>query len=674
MADVFRAHDRLLDRPVAIKVLFPEFAADPNFVERFRREAQAAANLTHPNIVGVFDWGQQGSTYFIVMEFVQGRPLSEVLRAGGPLNAGRAADIAGDVAAALGFAHRSHVVHRDVKPANILVSDSGQVKVADFGIARAINSPTEQDLTQVGAVMGTATYFSPEQAQGGQADPRSDLYSLGIVMYEIVTGRPPFTGDNPVSIAYKQVHEMPVRPTQLNPNIPSPYELVVHRLLQKDPVKRYQTAEELRMDLRRFREGEALAGPGSGNGTSDPLAAARALPLDAGRALPANVPATSVASTPALAATTGLASTQARSSSVDVTRAVPQTPSRFPAAAPRPPSYDEPPRRTGPIVLAILSTLLVLGGIFFALYKFMGSNSTSPTTTPIQVPSVVNQTQDAAIAVLKGLGLSANPVQVPSDSVAAGIVIDQDPKAGINADPGAVVKLTVSGGKQLVDLPPVVGVIQANAKTTLEKLGFVVDVVLAPSDRPLGEVTAQDPAAGKVAPASKITLTVSGGPNQIAVLNVIGIDAVQASIQLTKAGLLNVKSVNEASTTVATGLVIRTEPPVGTAVAKDAEVKLIVSSGPSPVIVPLLVGLTESAARDMLQGLSLKAQVTTITDAANVGKVISQIPVADGTQTVPVGGTVIINVGKAPDPTTTSSIPATTTTVASTTTGTTISP
>ncbi|HEX9259218.1 MAG TPA: protein kinase, partial [Acidimicrobiales bacterium] len=195
MADVFLGHDRLLDRPVAVKVLFPEYANDPAFVERFRREAQAAANLSHPNVVAVYDWGQAGSTYFIVMEYVAGRTLGEVVRSDGPLMPQRAADIASDVAAALGFAHRNGVVHRDVKPGNILVATNGTVKVADFGIARALNSAAEQGLTQAGAVMGTATYFSPEQAQGANPDPRSDLYSLGIVMHEMVAGQPPFTGD-----------------------------------------------------------------------------------------------------------------------------------------------------------------------------------------------------------------------------------------------------------------------------------------------------------------------------------------------------------------------------------------------------------------------------------------------------------------------------------------------
>ena len=186
MADVFLARDQLLDRPVAVKVLFPEFATDPNFVERFRREAQSAANLNHPNIVSVYDWGQEQGTYFIVMEYVDGRSLADILRTEGPLHPQRAAEVASDVAAALGFAHRNGVVHRDVKPGNVLISPTGQVKVADFGIARALGADPDSNLTQAGSVMGTATYFAPEQAQGLPLDPRSDLYSLGVVLYEAV--------------------------------------------------------------------------------------------------------------------------------------------------------------------------------------------------------------------------------------------------------------------------------------------------------------------------------------------------------------------------------------------------------------------------------------------------------------------------------------------------------
>ena len=281
MADVFLARDLLLDRQVAVKVLFPEFAIDPNFVERFRREAQAAANLSHPNIVNVYDWGKYSGTYFITMEYVQGRTLAEILRTNRQLTAKQAAEIASEVAAALGFAHEAGLAHRDIKPANILIGSNGQVKVADFGIARAMNAPTESNLTQAGAVMGTASYFSPEQAQGAQPDPRSDLYSLGIVMYEMVAGRPPFTGENPVSIAYKQVHDPPQPLNQIVADIPRPFEAIIAKLLAKDPKLRYPSAHALRDDLRRFRNGEqvqALVSAVAGSQARTAVAAATAPP------------------------------------------------------------------------------------------------------------------------------------------------------------------------------------------------------------------------------------------------------------------------------------------------------------------------------------------------------------------------------------------------------------
>src|SRR5882672_11087823 len=250
MAEVYLARDESLNRQVALKALFPEFAREPSFVERFRREAQAAANLNHPNIVGIYDWGQEDGTYFIVMEYVEGRSLCDLIRSEGLIDPGRAADITAEIASALAFAHRSGVVHRDVKPGNVLITPQGSVKVTDFGIARA---GTSENLTQTGSVMGTATYFSPEQAQGLAVDGRSDVYSLGVVLYEMVTGLAPFAGDAPIAVALKHVREEPIPPSARNAAVPAAFEQIVLGALVKDPDARYQSADELRADLLRFR-------------------------------------------------------------------------------------------------------------------------------------------------------------------------------------------------------------------------------------------------------------------------------------------------------------------------------------------------------------------------------------------------------------------------------------
>ncbi|MDQ1403087.1 MAG: eukaryotic-like serine/threonine-protein kinase [Actinomycetota bacterium] len=604
MAEVYLAHDQLLDRPVALKILFPELSVDRSFVERFRREAQAAANLSHPNIVSIYDWGEEEGTYFIVMEYIDGRTLANVIQTEGPLLADRAAAIGADVAAALAFAHRNGVIHRDVKPGNVLIDTVGNVKVADFGIARAAN--TTENLTQTGAVMGTATYFSPEQAQGLSIDPRSDVYSLGVVLYEMVTGQPPFKGDNPVAVAYKHVGEEPPAPRSLQPNIPAPFEAVVMTAMAKDPGMRYSSAEDLRADLLRFRGGRGVL----------------ATPAPAQQATQA-VPVTTLQ--PAASAT----------------RAVPAAD-----------VYEEPHRRTGAYVVLLFVLLGLLGLILFLVGRTLGVGGSSTKQTT--VPTVTSKTDTEAKSILTSAGFKVKELQEANDAD-AGIVFDQSPSGGAKAKSGSSVTIKVSAGAAPIKVPDVVGQTVNDASDTLRGVGFNVQVNEQPDDtKPAGEVLAQDPKANTdAAKGSTITLTVSSGKAKVVVPDESGKDATEAANDL-GAKKLKTKTTHEASSTVADGSVIRTDPAAGTAVDEGSTVTLVVSSGPEQVTVPDVMGMTQTQATQTLQnaGFHVVSQDQFTTHSSENGRVLDQSPNA-GTK-ADKGSTVTITVGRSPAGSTTS--------------------
>jgi serine/threonine-protein kinase len=545
MAEVYLARDLLLDRPVALKVLFPEFASDRSFVERFRREARAAANLNHPNIVSIYDWGEEDGTYFIVMEYVDGLTLRDVIRRQGPLLANRAAEIGADIAAALHFAHVNGVIHRDVKPGNVLITTT-QVKVTDFGIARA-GDPAES-LTQAGAVMGTATYFSPEQAQGHVVDPRTDVYSLGVVLYEMVAARPPFTGDNPVSIAYQHVREEPVPPSGHNPDVPPVFDAIVARAMAKNRANRYSSAEDLRADLVRFNRGHAVeAQPVA------PLAAAAAA-----------------------VAPTGVMARGAPAEATQIQRPVEGTRIVGPGDMV---AVDERPRARTSTYIVILAVLLaMLGGLLFLLSRQLGVGGAENVTVPL----VIGKPEADATTQLRDAGLKVERKEVQDEVNPVGQVTGQDPLANVQVKKGSTVTLTVSSGAPIVEVPDVRNRTLDAATDQLTGVGFRITTNLVNSDKAPNTVLEQSPAAGERKPkGSTVVLTVSKGVEQIPVPNVRGRTSSDAANLLGQTGFRTATR-NESSDDVPSGSVIRTEPAANTPLERNSTVTMIVSTGPAP--------------------------------------------------------------------------------------------
>jgi serine/threonine-protein kinase len=591
MAEVFLAHDLLLDRPVALKVLFPEYANDPNFVERFRREAQSAAGLTHPNIVAVYDWGKVNNTYFIAMEFVQGRTLASILKEKLRLTARQACDVAVDVASALGFAHENGVVHRDIKPGNILIGSTGQIKVADFGLARALGSAVEDGLTQTGSVMGTATYLSPEQAQGSQPDPRSDIYSLGVMMYEMVAGRAPFIGDNAVGIAYQQVHGVPPALSEFVADVPREFEAIVAKCMAKSAERRYVNAGALRDDLRRFSAGEDVV----------------ALTDVRGRKTQSQ--STDTMAIPVI--------TQTQEVNID------KTDSREYED-----SYDDiAPRRAASYVFGAVFTAIILlaAGVF--IYRTVDRGS----ATSVTIPDVTNRTQAEASQLLLDLGLTPIPNAVINDAVGDDIVYAQDPPATAVGNQGDVVTITYNPAKQLQTVPPIQGLSVENATQLLAPLGLQLVILEVRNDPlvPLNQIITQDPLANEqVRSGSPISVVVSGGTGGNNIPNIEG-QVSSAAEQLLKSSPYNfvVTITAEASATVEKGRAIRTDPAIGTPLPAGSAISLFVSSGSLTVVVPDVTGKTESEAQTAVNAAGLITEIkyqNVPAGDANDGRVISQ--------------------------------------------------
>ena len=551
MALVYRAQDVLLNRPVALKTLYPELSADPLFVERFRREAQAAANLSHPNIVPVFDWGEDENTYFIVMELVDGTSLAEMLRGGRTLTGSHSASLMAQVAAALGYAHRNGVVHRDVKPGNILIASDGQVKVTDFGIAQAMS--VEDQLAEEGSVMGTATYFSPEQAEGAAVDGRSDIYSLGIVLYEMLAGRPPYIGDTPVAVSTQHVNGTVPPPSEFNNAIPGDLQAIVMETLAKLPERRYQSADELRADLLRFSEGQPVR------------AAQRDVAFfgaDATRAVSRVAPG-------------------------ERTQAVPMM------TGPRTDVRRRRNNHTGTIVTVIILLLAVGGLAYFFVQKSAGAT----------LPNVVGKSEAAAQLTLNQDGVSVKTRSIHS-SQKVGTVLKMDAKVGSKITKGERVTLTVSLGPQsaVVTVPDVTNMPLGAALTELQDPPYLFDttvhptIVVPPGGAIPGQVVSETPSIGtKVHAGDKMIVTVLSQAAQFPVPLLTGDTPTVAAQKLGQSQLtVGPNTTTVCSNTVGIGLVVKTFPAQGSPVNVNTAIELITSSGFCKIQVPSVIGELQS--------------------------------------------------------------------------------
>jgi serine/threonine-protein kinase len=602
MANVYLAEDEVLGRRVAIKILNDRHAGDDQFVERFRREAKNAASLSHPNIVSIYDRGEAEGTYYIAMEYLDGRSLKELIVARGPAPIHLAVDYARQILAAIRFAHRHGIVHRDIKPHNVLVDGEGRLKVTDFGIARAGAS----QMTEAGSIIGTAQYLSPEQAKGAPVDQTSDLYSVGVVLYELLTGVVPFSGDTPVEIAMKHLSTVPEPPSAKRADVPRDLDLVVMRALAKDPSERYQSAEEMDADLRRVNRGVAIS------------------------------PVTEEAATAIIA----------RPPPTAVTEIKPRAPDAVPYAPPAAYyDYDEPPRRAiWPWLVALLFVIAAVVGGYFLYSQIQDQLSGSKT---IAVGNYVGIREADAVAKINAAGLRPNPVRQPNaDSrFPETYVFQQSPKPGDRTQKHNFVTIYVSLGPPKTDVPSVVGEPLDQALSDLQNAKLQGKSVRVESDKPAGQVVSQSPTAGaSVEQGSKVTVRVSKGPQPIGVPNVIGSTFESAQSTLLGMGFavsrLDVKSDQPKDT------VIGMSPGPGTLQPPNTNIRLTVSKGPTTSMVPDVTSLSQSDAQAQLDASGFKVKIVSqpVTDPSQDGIVQTQNPTG-GTQAPP-GSVVTIAVGK----------------------------
>ncbi|MEQ8145714.1 Stk1 family PASTA domain-containing Ser/Thr kinase [Streptomyces sp. OP7] len=586
MAEVYHAHDTRLGRQVAVKTLRADLARDPSFQARFRREAQSAASLNHPAIVAVYDTGEDYidgvSIPYIVMEYVDGSTLRELLHSGRKLLPERTLEMTIGILQALEYSHRAGIVHRDIKPANVMLTRNGQVKVMDFGIARAMGD-SGMTMTQTAAVIGTAQYLSPEQAKGEQVDARSDLYSTGCLLYELLTVRPPFVGDSPVAVAYQHVREEPQPPSVFDPEITPEMDAIVLKALVKDPDYRYQSADEMRADIEACLDGQ-------------PVAATAAMGSVGYGGYPDDQPTT------ALRADSGGATSMLP----------PMNPDDGGYGYDERQSRRRPPKKnnTSTILLVVAGVLVLIGAILIGRWAINGSGGVGNSTVP--TPNFVGETRAAAQKLADNSDLTLNFTDKPCENQAKGNICSQDPKPGTKVDKESTVELVVSTGAPKVAVPSVIGDDIDDAKAELEgdKYQFVVEVKEEVSGEEPGTVTKQDPGLGEeVEKGTTVTLTVAKAEDKATVPDVVTKSCDDAKAQMTANDLVGTCVEEETDDPNLVGKVIRTSLQANTQVSKGTEVQIFIGKAKAAekVAVPKVNGQRLEDAQRMLSeaGLSI---------------------------------------------------------------------
>jgi beta-lactam-binding protein with PASTA domain/tRNA A-37 threonylcarbamoyl transferase component Bud32 len=622
MANVYLAEDEDLGRRVAIKILNDRYANDDLFIERFRREAKSAAGLSHPNIVSIYDRGEAEGTYYIAMEVIEGRSLKELILTRGALPIDTAIGYGKQLLEALRFAHRHGIIHRDIKPHNVLVSadqhvkaNEPRLKVTDFGIARHGAS----QMTEAGSIMGTAQYLSPEQARGAPVTAASDLYSAGVVLYEMLTGKVPFTGDSAIEIAMKHVNELPQPPSKLRPEIPPELDQIVLRALAKEPEDRYQTADEFIEDLERVEAGLPIS-----RATATAATALLVAPVgDATEVLSAESP-TRVVAPPPSAPTT------------------PRRPPTYPPAG----GYDEPPRKRRRWVPWLLVLLLLAAAALAGWWVYSQIQEQLDASAPVAVPNVEGIERELAVQRIEQAGLEAEVQEEASSDVEENFVISQSPDAGARIAQGETVTIVVSTGPSLVQVPRVVGLTFEEAVEVLEDAGLDPRRQDVFADREEGLVASQDPKAGEeVEEGTEVLIRVSQGTEQIAVPDVLDQTEASARQELEQAGF-EVSVAEAPDDDTAEGLVSAQSPDPGIQADRGSTVEITISTGPDIVAVPDVTGMEAADARAALEeaGFRPRGVARDTQEPSEEGIVLEQDP--PGATEAERGSSVTIYVGR----------------------------